>query len=73
MIFNLPKDKVVLEKTLQAGETSVAFEGISENAMIDIYTDNENISYTGKSYADGVLTVNFDAQEVVVKVRVRCS
>lgn len=72
MILNLPQKPVEIIKTLTAGSTSLTFEGISENATIDVYTYGSELSHT-KSYTDGVLTLTFETQTVDVNVKVRCS
>ena len=60
--------------TLSAGSTSVTITDarIKADGLIDIYTDVYGVNPTDVEVSDGSITLNFDAQEVDVQVKVRC-
>lgn len=59
---------------LSTGSTSVTITDtrIKADGLIDIYTDVYGVNPTSVEASDGSITLNFDAQEVDVQVKVRC-
>ncbi len=64
-----------LTATLTAGAVSVTFTdpAITNDSLIDVYTDTYGVNPTDMTYDDAThtLTVTFDAQEADVRVKVR--
>lgn len=64
----------VLSGTLAAGETSISFtsEAITTDATFDFYTSIYGVSpVTAPIVTDGSITLEFDAQETDMNVKVR--
>lgn len=59
---------------LSTGSTSVTITDtrITADGLIDIYTDVYGVNPTAIEVSDGSITLNFDAQESDVQVKVRC-
>lgn len=62
-----------LTGTLTAGETTLTIfdSSITEDSMIDIYTDVYGVNPTEVTVANGSITLIFDAQETDLSVKVR--
>ena len=63
----------VLTGTLSAGETTliISDDSITEDSMIDIYTNVFGVNPTEVTVASGSITLVFDAQETDLGVKVR--
>ena len=69
----LKADKsTILSGTLSIGETSITFTNdvLTEDSIIDIYTDVYGVSPKEVSSSIGNLTLTFDAQNVAVNIKV---
>ena len=62
-----------LESTLTAGETTLTISdtSITEDSMIDIYTNVFGVNPTEVTVTSGAITLVFDAQESDLSVKVR--
>ena len=62
-----------VEGTLAAGSTTITLSdsNITENSMIDIWTNVANLNYTDMSISNGSVTVTFHAQQSNVSVIAR--
>lgn len=75
-ITELQKNKedkpAIIDATLTTGETTLTIESdvITDESLIDIYADSYGISPTNASDEIGKLTLEFDAQEEDVKIKV---
>lgn len=63
----------VLTGTLAAGATTLTFTdtAITDDCMIDIYTNNAEVTPSAVSQSENTLTLTFDAQTEAVGVKVR--
>lgn len=71
--LSLKADKsTILSGTLSIGETSITFTNdvLTEDSIIDIYTDVYGVSPKEVSSSIGSLTLTFDAQTVAVNIKV---
>lgn len=64
-----------LTATLAAGETTLVFtdDSITDNSMINVYTDQHGMTPSTITYENEALTLTFDAQETDIRVKVRIS
>ncbi len=65
----------VLTAALDTGKTTLTFtdSAITDDSMIEVYTNVFNINPTAISQSGNVLTLTFDAQTKTVNVKVRIS
>ena len=64
---------VVLDETLESGETSLSFTDdiIEADSLIDIYTNDFSVYPTAATQTDGSLTLTFTSQAADVDVSIR--
>ncbi len=66
---------MIMTDTLAAGATTLTFtnSAITDDSLIDIYTDNAEITPSAIAQSGNTLTLTFDVQEETVNVKVRVS
>lgn len=64
---------LILTDTLASGATTLTFtdSAITDDSLIDVYTDQYGVDPTEITYSDNTLTLTFDVQEADVRVKVR--